>query len=398
MSTEEDPLGIDEIKKGLDEKEAKAAAMENFFTWLRERGNEPLRADEKPKPIEWLCEGYFTRRSSALLSGKPKSGKSALSLDIAIGAASGTGAVRTEGGGWLFDFAGKPIRTYYLDTENNRSLVLRRLRSLCEEKEVKSDNLLMSRNLILDPLESEKEPPFLAKEKAKPDLKADIQAAKDFGQMLRQIEVQFVVLDVMSHCYQEDALQRDELNQGFMKDFFRIINAIVSESGACVLLVHHIKKGKGKGAEMGSGSSQMLRTPELLLTLTSEENDSEIFCLEKQGRQIRKPGEVYLQASSTKDENCRLFTQVSKPEKRSRGRPTGDKLGKAREVLGEMIKHLPRERLSNPFGSSDWNEMAGKVSSASDKTLRGYLVKLLEEGDLQTVSTGLYKLREPEAD
>lgn len=397
MSSEQDPLGVDEMSKALTEKETKEAALRDFLGWLQEKGNEPLKPDEKPREVEWLCPGFFTRRSSALLAGKAKSGKSALSLDIAIGAATGTGAVRTECGGWLFDFGGKPIRTFYLDTENNRPLVIRRLRSLCEEKGVSFEELLRSGNLICDPLELAKAPPFLSRHEGKPDLQKDIQAAKDFGEMLRKIEAPFAVLDVMSHCYQEDALQRDENAQGFIRDFFKIINGIVSESEACVLLVHHLKKGLGKGAEMGAGSSQMLRTPELLLTLT--ETDSKLYSLEKQGRQIRDPGEVYLQAGSTKDEGCRVFTQVPEPAKKGRGRPAGEKLEKARELLEAIEQRSGRSELEKPFAPAQWIEWGKSILGKADrKTLQGYREALIEAGDLERSSSGLTKLPGPGPD
>jgi RecA-family ATPase len=255
-----------------------------------------------------------------LLTGKTKIGKSSLARDIAIGAASGTGAVRIPEGGWLFDFAGKRQRTFYLDTENRKGLLLRSLGSLCSEKGEKLTALLEKEDLIYDPLEMERRPPFLSGAEDNPKILNHIQVAKRFGARMRAAGVSLIILDEMSHCYQEDTQGRDELSHGFVRDFFRIINAIVSESGACVLLIHHQRKGLGKGVEMSSGSSQMLSKIDLLLTISKQDEELGFFTLEKQGRQISSPGKVHLKASSTKDDACRIFIQISEPVEPSRSK------------------------------------------------------------------------------
>lgn len=401
------PSEIDELKREALRREIREQALQDLNTLEQTKGLRPLQAGEKIQPVEWLCKDFLTVGGSALLTGKQKKGKSSLIADLAIAAASGTGAVRTIAGGWLLDFEGRPVPTYYLDTENARGLALRRLDSLSKEKGLELGPMLSSGSLRVNCLEAAEQPPFLSREE--PDLNRDIETASEWAEKMgrRGAGYELLILDVMSHCYQEDSQGRDELSQGFIRDFFRIINAIKKESGAAVLLIHHQRKGTGGGQEQASGSSQMLRTPETLCSLgpVPEElnpEDKLLFCLETEGRQIERAGKVYLEALSSENRACRIFRQIEEPKKEAKepGRKSGDRRAAALEVLEAAQLKSPETFRERTFTRKEWTEAARRAGpgSRSEETLRGYLDgELIPAGKVELVSEGpvkLYKLRQ----
>lgn len=410
MSAAEDPLdpfaGVDQMSEELRKKEARERGLRELDELEAGRGLTPLQAGEKVEPVQWLCRDFLTVGGSGLLTGKQKKGKSSLTAALALGAASGTGAVRTLAGGWLLDFQARPVPTYYLDTENPRSLALRRLASLSNENGLQLDPLLGSGALRVQCLEGANRPPFLNTEK--PDLNRDLEIASEWAEKMGRKGAGFelLVLDVQSHCYQEDSQGRDELSQGFISDFFRIINAIRKHSGACVLLVHHQRKGTGGGQEQASGSSQMLRTPETLCSLGAVPEDlnpegRNLFCLETEGRQIERAGKVYLEAVSSEDRQCRIFRQIEEPKKEAGtpGRKSGDREAAALEALEAAVLKCPETFQGRTFNRREWTEAAGRAGPVrrSKDTLEGYLDSVLvPAGKVELVSSSpvrLYKLR-----
>lgn len=392
MSTEHEPSAPDQNKLG---DEINQVGREVLEAWHVKRGYSLLRPGEEVKPVDWLCRDYFTKESSSLISGKPKKGKSSLIQALALGAASGTGAVRGLGRQWVFDFEGKPTPVYYLDTENSRSLVIRRLTSLAREQGLSLDELLKTGALQVNCLEASLCPPFL--DPKRKSLDDDLARALAWATLLKSAGVGLIVFDVMSHCYQEDPT-RDELSQGFMRDFFKIVNAIKNGTGAHILLVHHQRKGAGSGQEQASGSSQMLRTPETLCALSSLEEEfnpnGDFFAFDTEGRQIPKGGRIILQSDSSADGACRIFRQVDHPERGQRavGRPRGNVKIAALAVL-ESVWYKRPELRGKPVCPSEWVEAARGFSTASPQTLRNYLKGVLvEEGKVESLGGGLFRI------
>ena len=392
MSTEREPSAPNQSKLGDEINQVGREALE---AWHVKRGYSLLRSGEEVKPVDWLCKDYFTKESSSLISGKPKKGKSSLIQALALGAASGTGAVRGLDRQWVFDFSGKPAPVYYLDTENSRSLVIRRLTSLADQQGLELDKLLESGALQVNCLEASRCAPFL--DPRRKNLDDDLARAEDFASMLKAAGVGLVVLDVMSHCYQEDST-RDELSQGFMRDFFKIINLIKNGTGAHILLVHHQRKGAGGGQEQAAGSSQMLRTPETLCSLSSLEDelnpDGDLFSFDTEGRQIARGGRVILQSGSSADGACRIFRQVEHPQKGERpiGRPKGSKRNAALALLADVCRKAP-ELLGIEVSPTDWARVAKDVCQASPETLREYLkTVLVSEGKVESLGGGRYRI------
>ena len=394
MSSGSEPLGLPPDPAQVS-TEVRQLAREGMEAWHAARGYSLLRPGEEVKPVQWLCQDYFTLESSSLISGKPKKGKSSLIQSLALGAASGTGAVPGLERQWVFDFGGKPTPVYYLDTENSRSLVLRRLTSLAREHGLSLDQLLKSGALQVNCLEASLSPPFL--DPKRKNLDDDLARATEWAGMLKSAGVGLIVLDVMSHCYQEDPT-RDELSQGFMRDFFKIVNAIKGVTGAHVILVHHQRKGSGGGQEQASGSSQMLRTPETLCALTSLEEEQnpngDLFAFDTEGRQIPKGGRIILQSGSSIDGACRIFRQAEgqRSTQNAVGRPWGKRKEAALAVL-EKVCEADLGIMQKGVTSAEWVRVASRLCDASAETLRAYLkVSLLEAGKVEISPSGLFRL------
>ncbi len=77
----------------------------------------------EPPPIDWLIEGRLARGDCAILVGAPASGKSWITMDLAISGALG----RPILGHWPLERA---LKVMYIDEENPRDEVNRRLHSI----------------------------------------------------------------------------------------------------------------------------------------------------------------------------------------------------------------------------------------------------------------------------
>ena len=404
MSTEPEQIGPEQRAEMLRKAE-EAMAWEDFVRWHSEIGQSFIQADEQPMPVEWMVDGLMTFDGITLYTAKSKLGKSSLTYDLAIGAATGTGSIRTPDGGWLFDFKGKVVKTFYLDTENSRSLVIRRLDSLSREKGAGSrEDLLASGRLVVDCLEVQNYPPFL-------DPNADsiddhVRRAKEWGGLLGKAGFRFIILDVLSHCYPDDKQGRDENDRGFIADFFKVANAIRTAANACLLLVHHHRKGPSdQGNESASGSGQLLRTPTTLISVSklpeSKNSEGDLHEILIEGRETKGARKI-LKARGTADGVCRAFDQVEEPvkEKKPPGRQSGDRRKIAEAILEAVLFKDPdvKERQITP---KEWAQLVGRVNQAepewqkSPDTLRTYLTEeLVSAGRVLVIdkARGIYQV------
>ena len=402
MSTDPEEIGADERSEKM-RKAGEDMAREELNTWHLERGLIALDANEKPKPVEWMCHGIFDFDTASVISAKPKAGKSSMVQAIAIGLASGKGAVKSLDGGWIFDSKGQRIKTLYIDTENSRSLAIRRLTSLAKEIGEDLSELISSGYLTVLALEGSHAAPFL-KHKDRDSLEDDIEQATNYGEMAKRNGYRLIICDVMSDCYQQENSGRDELNQGFMSDFFKIIGAMRKSSQAHVMLVHHHKKGDGTGNEQAAGSSQMNRkvgNTVSISALSEDMNpDDDLFIMQLIGREMPKsPRYIWIKAGSSADGACRVFTEVPQPvkEKKAKGAPaTADKI--AREILVGVLLKAPELR-GREITPAEWVSHVNRVNALetewqkTDETLKDYLrFVLTKAGLVEKLNTGIYRI------
>ena len=386
MSTEPEQIGPEQRAEKL-RKAGEEMAQEDLVRWHKEIGQSFIQADEEPKPVEWMVDGLMTFDGITLYTAKSKLGKSSLTYDLAIAGATGTGSIKTPDGGWLFDFKGKAVKTYYLDTENSRSLVIRRLESLANEKGAGSrKDLLSSGRLVVNCLEVQNAPPFL--DPKRETIEDDVRRAREWGELLGRAGFRFLILDVLSHCYPEEKQGRDENDRAFIADFFKVANAIRTGANACLLLVHHHRKGPSdQGNESASGSGQLLRTPTTLISVSklpeSKNPEGDLHEILIEGRETKGARKI-LKARGTADGVCRAFDQVEEPvkEKKAPGRQSGDRRKIAEAILESVLFKEPGlvDRQTKP---SEWLQLVSRVNEAHEEwqkspdTLRAYFTEEL---------------------
>ena len=385
MSTEPEQIGPEQRAEKL--RKAGEMDREDFIRWHSEIGQTFIQADEEPKPVEYMVDGLMSFDGITLYTAKSKLGKSSLTSDLAIAGATGTGSIRTPDGGWLFDFKGKAVKTYYLDTENSRSLVIRRIESLANEKGASRKDLLASGQLVLNCLEVKNHPPFL--DPKAETLEDNVRRAREWGELLGRAGYRFIILDVASQCYPEDEHGRDENDRAFVANFFKVVCAIRSGANACVLLVHHHRKGPSdQGNEMASGSGQWLRTPTTMISVSklpeSKNPEGDLFEMLIEGREGTGFGRKFLKSRGTADGVCRAFDQVEEPvkEKKPPGRQSGGAMKIAEAILDAVLFKEPGlvDRQTKP---SEWLQLVSRVNQGepewqkSPDTLRTYFTEVL---------------------
>lgn len=404
MSTEPEQIGPEQRAEKL-RKAGEEMAQEDLVRWHKEIGHSFIQADEEPRPVDWMVDGLMTFDGITLYTAKSKLGKSSLTYDLAIAGATGTGSIKTPDGGWLFDFKGKAVKTYYLDTENSRSLVIRRLESLANEKGAGSrKDLLSSGRLVVNCLEVQNAPPFL--DPKRETIEDDVRRAREWGELLGRAGYRFLILDVLSHCYPEEKQGRDENDRAFIADFFKVANAIRTGANACLLLVHHHRKGPSdQGNESASGSGQLLRTPTTLISVSklpeSKNPEGDLHEILIEGRETKGARKI-LKARGTADGVCRAFDQVEEPvkEKKPPGRQSGDRRKIAEAILEAVLFKDPdvRERQITP---KEWAHLVGRVNQAEPEwqksldTLRAYLTEeLVSAGRVLVIdkTRGIYQV------
>lgn len=404
MSTEPEQIGPEQRAEKL-RKAGEELAQEDLVRWHKEIGQSFIQSDEEPRPVDWMVDGLMTFDGITLYTAKSKLGKSSLTYDLAIAGATGTGSIKTPDGGWLFDFKGKAVKTYYLDTENSRSLVIRRLESLANEKGAGSrKDLLSSGRLVVNCLEVQNAPPFL--DPKRETIEDDVRRAREWGELLGRAGFRFIILDVLSHCYPEEKQGRDENDRAFIADFFKVANAIRTGANACLLLVHHHRKGPSdQGNESASGSGQLLRTPTTLISVSklpeSKNPEGDLHEILIEGRETKGARKI-LKARGTADGVCRAFDQVEEPvkEKKPPGRQSGDRRRIAEAILEAVLFKDPdvEERQITP---KEWAQLVGRVNQAepewqkSPDTLRAYLTEeLVSAGRVLVINParGIYQV------
>ena len=404
MSTEPEQIGPEQRAEKL-RKAGEEMAQEDLVRWHSEIGQTFIQADEEPKPVEYMVDGLMSFDGITLYTAKSKLGKSSLTSDLAIAGATGTGSIKTPDGRWLFDFKGKAVKTYYLDTENSRSLVIRRIESLANEKGASRKDLLATGQLVLNCLEVKNHPPFL--DPKAESLEENVRRAREWGELLGRAGFRFIILDVASQCYPEDDHGRDENDRAFVANFFKVVCAIRSGANACVLLVHHHRKGPSdQGNESASGSGQWLRTPTTMISVSklpeSKNPEGDLFEMLIEGREGTGFGRKILKARGTADGVCRAFDQVEEPvkEKKPPGRQSGDRR-KIAEAILEAVLFKDEDVKERQITPKEWHQLVSRVNEAypewqkTPDTLRTYLTEeLVSAGRVLVIdkARGIYQV------
>lgn len=204
------------------------------FRWLREL--------EAPKQIEkWVWRGYLARNSITLLSAYWKAGKTTLLTHL---------LKQCESGGELFGEPVEPTTVLYISEEHERLWYDRR-------EGLHLDEQRDTTGLITQPFKSRST--MLQWSEL---IQNVTEAVKEYGFTL-------VIFDTLGKLWpvreENDSAGVDEA----LMPLWRI-----AEAGAAVLLVHHMRKGKGDEFTAARGSGSLSAFPEILVELSRHDPQS----------------------------------------------------------------------------------------------------------------------------
>ena len=336
-----------------------------------------LKAYEHVPEPDWISEQRLARNTLNILSAAPKAGKSMLCLELAIGAASGTGAVKALNGGWLFPFK-KRTRTYYLDTENGKGITLRRLASICKDRNLDHNQLLSEDWLTICCLrDSEGSAPF-----------RDAETAKGFGSAIADAGIEFVIADTMSDCYHADSSALGENDSPFMREFMKLAMRSVEASKACLLFVHHHVKGASSSSSSqgkAAGSSQMLRKAHSLYSCSFEgPSSNDLIRVDFEGREFSAPGSFRITGRILPDGGAKVFEEAPEGLKMKAGRPP-----KLLKELANVQSGCPRLK-GSPWTKDEWFAAVMPFTDKGKRTTEGWLTKGVEAGFIKSLGDGRY--------
>lgn len=175
--------------------------------------------------VEWRVYGMVPKSGTVVIGGDPASRKSWIAEHIALCVATGK---RVFG-----EFQVEPCNTLYVDQENGRGFIIRRFAQLNDgETESLPDNLFL---VIYE------------------DIRLDEPKDKIILQeLVKEKEIGLVVLDSLARFLSGDEDRSSDMRRLFdnVKDLFR------NDEEVSVLILHHLKKERGKSSMLslrGSG-------------------------------------------------------------------------------------------------------------------------------------------------
>ena len=252
-------LAPDEVRKTLESAHASGLASPNYEGLPRTQhhgaGFEPLEEREEPQgpllspvsvfdvltapspPPRYVWKGYLPRGEVALLGAHGGTGKSYISLMLAVAAATGRP---------LFGIDTEPARVLFLSLEDSGPVVRHRLAHICREWDIEPEELA---NLqVVDGTEN-------------PELFATM--GRDAGTTtatyseLRELAkgIDLLIVDNASDAFGGDEIQRRQV-----RAFIRCLKSIAKDGNSSVLLLAHVDKNtsrarKAEGGEGYSGST-----------------------------------------------------------------------------------------------------------------------------------------------
>lgn len=229
---------------------------------------EPLDLTKEPPPVRWMVDGLFCRNDVHLLIGEPNIGKSWLTMSLAVAIADNHPT-----------FLGRTIREHgrvlYVDEENAADLVYDRFRKLGLTKEgARNIRYFSNLNLRLD--------------------KADGEGLLDEA---FEWEPTLVVLDALARFHTDD-----ENHSGSMAAlFYNAIKPLARETGAAVVLIHHVSKTDSNSSYKRSrGSGDIVASPDAGYDLRQAGLDSLIMAPFK-SRRGRLGDEIYIAITDAPD-------------------------------------------------------------------------------------------------
>ena len=222
----------------------------------------PIIEAEIP-PRDWIIPGLLLRRNLSVLVAPPASGKSLLTLQLAIALALGM-----RWGGW---FPRKPEKVLVINAEDDFDEMRRRLFAAAEEMKVKQEDLI-DRVYLADAPESIVIAKMDNRSKAvirTPLIDALVKTAED-------MKIGVIFADPFAETFIGDENSNSEVKWAGI-----LWREVARRSNTGLMVVHHTKKYAGSmagNADASRGGGALIGTARIMSTLfTMSEAEAELF-------------------------------------------------------------------------------------------------------------------------
>jgi hypothetical protein len=194
---------------------------------------------DEPEPLEpaWVLEDILPRGSLAALVAKPKVGKSTIAYELAVKVAQGRpflGRTATQG------------QVLIVAVEEHRREVKRRLRGLEAEQ---LDTMHVHAGPLTDSAETR----------------------HALAQYITQHEIALVIVDTLNAFWQVS----DENDAAGVTQAIKPLLELARQTDACVLLIHHARKGEGEHGDEIRGSGALFSLLDVALILKRHEVETQ---------------------------------------------------------------------------------------------------------------------------
>ncbi len=178
----------------------------------------------------------------------PKTGKSWLTLDLAIAVATGLP--------WLERYATVPGEVLIVDNELHSETSAHRLPKVAEARGVAMGDI--GRRIAVD------------------NLRGRLKSILDLGPYFRAIDPGRFKVIILDAFYRFMPIGGDENDNGTMASIYNHIDAFANHLGCCFVLIHHSTKGNQSGksvTDVGAGAGAQSRAADTHLVLRQHEED-----------------------------------------------------------------------------------------------------------------------------
>lgn len=272
----------------------------------------PISTIEIP-PRDWTIPGLLLRKHLSVLVAPPGSGKSLLTLQLAIAIAAGR-----AWGGWTIR---KPAKVLVINAEDDLDEMRRRLFAAAERMGIDQSELA-GRVLLADAPESI----VIARADAKTKTVIRTPLLEQLVATIEENEIGVVIVDPFAETFEGDENSNSEIKWAGI-----LWREVARRTGSSVLLVHHTKKyasGMAGDADASRGGGALIGTARILATLFAmTEEEAGTMGVEPERRHY------YVRFDDAKANNSLITGQAKWFEKASvalnngRGMIPGDEVG-----------------------------------------------------------------------
>lgn len=198
-----------------------------------------------------VIHGLLREGETMNLIAAPKTGKSWLTLDLAIAVATGQP--------WLGRFPTEQGKVLIIDNELHPETTAYRVPTVMRARDVSEEQL--KGRLFIDNLRGNL---------------CDIFALSKYFEPVQRDQFKVVVLDAF---YRFMPVDKDENDNGTMSNIYNCIDRIATEIGCCFVMIHHTSKGSQSGksvSDVGAGAGAQSRAADVHAVLRPHQEEGAV--------------------------------------------------------------------------------------------------------------------------